>query len=265
MKEFIRSILGKRGYVVWKRNYFRFGISPFVDIGRLNAAWNRSLDIVFDVGANVGQFASEARRELPSVKIHSFEPHPRTFDKLIKANSDELMCRHCLALSEEIGQVTFYEYAAEGDGSLINSLIPNARFPTRFGYSNREIKVCSSTLDRFCEIENIRQIDFLKIDVEGGELSVLRGSKDMLSRGRVMAVYFEFNDLDPSSGMVGGSLMPIARYLKNFGFRYACTYTDRLLHGNELHVSANALFVLPPTEMRAMQQPNSRLGCRLRT
>ena len=46
--------------------------------------------------------------------------------------------------------------------------------------------------------------------------------------------------------MSGGLLMPIARYLGKFGLRYACTYTDFLLHGYQLHVVDNAMFVLPP-------------------
>jgi FkbM family methyltransferase len=245
MRQIFRSFLHKQGYVLWKRQFLRFGISPFVDMTRLNSAWGRSLNILFDVGANTGQFASEARQELPAAKIYSFEPHPRTFEKLVRSNIDNLMFPHSLALSDTDGEATFYEYGSEGDGTQINSLVPDARFPTRFGYKSREIKVRSSTLDHFCAAQNIEQVDFLKIDVEGGELSVLTGGKDMLSRERIMAVYMEFNDLDPMAGATGGSLVPIARYLGEFGLRYACTYTDRLLHGNDLHVVANALFVLP--------------------
>lgn len=87
----------------------------------------------------------------------------------------------------------------------------------------------------------------MKIDVEGAELSVLKGGTNMLSQGRISAVYLEFNDLEPVAGASGGSLLPMAHYLGDFGLRYACTYTDSLMHGNKLHVSANALFVLPPS------------------
>jgi FkbM family methyltransferase len=246
MKNLFRAFLDKRGYVLWKRNFFRFGISPFVDIARLNAAWGRPLDIVFDVGANVGEFSIEARRELPVATIHSFEPHPRSFDRLLELNTDQLIHPHCLALSEKIGEVAMYQYGAEGDGSHINSLIPNARFPTRFGYQSREIKVRTTTLDDFCESQNISRIDLLKLDVEGVELSVLRGAADMFSHGKILAVYFEFNDLEPITEASGGSLMPVARYLGQFGLSYACTYTDSILHDGQLHVVANALFVLSP-------------------
>jgi hypothetical protein len=86
MKNLVRSIFHKHGYVLWKRNFFRFGIWPFVDIGRLNSAWGRTVDVLFGVGANIGQFAIEARRELPAATIHSFEPHPQSFEKLSASN-----------------------------------------------------------------------------------------------------------------------------------------------------------------------------------
>jgi FkbM family methyltransferase len=245
MKQLLRSLLDKRGYVLWNRNFFRFGISPFVDMARLNGAWGRSIEVLFDVGANVGAFACESRRELPAAKIYSFEPHPRTFEKLSESKTDNRIFRHRLALGEEIGDVAFYEYGSEAGGAQLNSLIPNARSPTRFGYKSREIIVRSETLDHFCTRQNINRIDFLKIDVEGAELSVLKGAKDMLARRAIMAVYFEFNDLEPIAEAEGGALMPVARYLGGFGLRYACTYTDFLLHRNELCVVANALFVLP--------------------
>jgi FkbM family methyltransferase len=248
MKDLLRSFLYKRGYVLWKRDFLRFGTSPFVDMARLNTAWGRSLDVLFDVGANVGQFAREARRELPAAAIHCFEPHPRSFEKLLQSGADGLMHPHCLALSDKVDEVVLYEYSTEGEGSHLNSLVPNARFPERFGYKSSPIKVLSTTIDEFCAGQNIGRIDFLKIDVEGAELLVLKGAADMLKHGNISAVYTEFNDIESAPGTTGGSLVPIAHYLGEFGLRYACTYTDFLLHDKQLHVCANALFVLPPSK-----------------
>lgn len=250
MKNLLTAFLGRHGYVLWKRDFLRFGTSPFVDLGRLNVRWGRSLDVLFDVGANVGQFAREARLESPGTTIHSFEPHPRSFEKLSQSPADNLMHRHCIALSDNPGEVVLHEYSAEGNGSHINSLLPNARFPARFGFESRPITVRSSTLDDFCADHGVAGIDLLKIDVEGAELSVLKGGAAMLAGGGIRAVYFEFNDLEASLTADGGSLMPIARFLGEFGLHYACTYTDALLHDDQLHVVANALFVLPPSHDR---------------
>ena len=48
------------------------------------------------------------------------------------------------------------------------------------------------TLDDYCGREDIGQIDLVKIDVEGHELSVLKGSTRMLSQGRIKRIQFEY-------------------------------------------------------------------------
>lgn len=251
MKELIRSFLAKRGYVLWKWNFVRFGISPFLDMSRLNSVWGRRMEVVFDVGANVGQFAKEVRREVPGAIIHSFEPHPKTFEVLVRSKADDRMFHYCLALGDRTGPVSFFDYGKHCD---INSLVPDSRVTTQFGMSSTEITVDGSTLDDFCADHRINRIDFLKIDVEGAELLMLKGAQGMLSAGQIMAVYCEFNDLDAAADAAGGGLIPIAHYLRDFGLRYACTYTDYLLLRGELFVCANALFVLPPGRQEASKR-----------
>ena len=47
-------------------------------------------------------------------------------------------------------------------------------------------------LDAFCREHKIDRIDLLKIDVEGGELSVLKGATEMLNAGAIHMIQFEF-------------------------------------------------------------------------
>lgn len=53
-----------------------------------------------------------------------------------------------------------------------------------------------TTIDAFCIQENISSIDFLKIDTEGHELSVLDGAKEMIGNGAVTVVQFKFNEMN---------------------------------------------------------------------
>lgn len=52
--------------------------------------------------------------------------------------------------------------------------------------------VSLKTLDGYCEEKNIQAVDFLKIDVEGHELEVLRGAERMLKGGRIGIIQFEY-------------------------------------------------------------------------
>jgi FkbM family methyltransferase len=244
--EFARRLLARRGYLLLKRDFARYGMLPFLDAGRIGQSWNGTIGTVFDVGANQGQFASEALRELPFALIYSFEPHPATFRRLTQAISDARFSPHQLAFADCIGAATLYVYGESGDGSLINSLVANAQFPSRFGYEATGITVPCTTIDSFCTENAIEAIDFLKVDAEGGELLVLHGARRMMEEDRVRFVYVEFNTLRPDPDSSGGALLPIADYLSLFGFQYAVTYTDFALHRNEIAVCANALFVAPP-------------------
>lgn len=247
----LRNLLARRGYLLLKREYTRYGLSLFVDIVRFSRSWDGSVRTVFDVGANVGQFALEALHELPAARIYSFEPHPCTFKRLIAAISDSRLSAHPIALGERIGPSVMFVYGESGESSHLNSLVPNAHFPTKFGYAATQIAVPCTTIDVFCEENKIDEIDLLKIDTEGGDLLVLRGARRMFEEGRLRFVYVEFNTLLSEPDVAGGALFPIAEYLTPFGFRYVSAYTDFVFRQDDLFVCANALFVVPPDRSKA--------------
>jgi len=57
---------------------------------------------------------------------------------------------------------------------------------------DRTEKVVMTTIDRYCEKNDISQIDLLKIDVEGAEYQVLLGARSMLQHKRIRCCVFEF-------------------------------------------------------------------------
>ena len=243
----VHRVLDRFGYILVKRNFARFGYSLFTDVRRISRTWGWSVETVFDVGANVGQFATETLRGLPGATVYSFEPHPGAFAELSRLSGPQLKT-HELALAAEPGEATLYVYGSETETSLINSLTPNARFPQKFGFEPHEVKVRCATVDAFCQEAGIERIDLLKVDTEGFDLVVLRGAERMLREGRVRFVYVEFNDLFARAGTTGGALVPIAEYLDPFGFSYLCTYTDFVLYEGRVSVCANALFSVSPVE-----------------
>jgi hypothetical protein len=53
-----------------------------------------------------------------------------------------------------------------------------------------EIKL--TTIDLYCKKNNIEQIHFLKLDIEGHELNALNGAKNMIEKGKIDFIQFEF-------------------------------------------------------------------------
>jgi hypothetical protein len=111
-----------------------------------------------------------------------------------------------------------------------------------------ELGVCEcrvQTLDGFCHENAIERIDLLKIDVEGGELDVLRGSRQMLEQRRIGLVYVECHQLCSavsfSTTQGHTALAELDAFLSPFGYRFVTLYTESV-HLDECIGTYNALF-----------------------
>ncbi|NER99123.1 MAG: FkbM family methyltransferase [Symploca sp. SIO1B1] len=98
-----------------------------------------------------------------------------------------------VALGNYVGKAKLYVTEFPGCTSLYP---PNESYMARFAGYQEMIKLQSTleiettTLDEFCESENINEIDFLHLDVQGGELSVLQGAAQILKKS-VLAIATE--------------------------------------------------------------------------
>ena len=172
----------------------------------------------------------------------AFEPHPDTFKRLVDhSGSNGRFAAFNLALGDTVGMVDFFEYGS----STVNSLVPNSRHAVHFAEQSHRRQVQCTTLDAFCVDRGIASIDVLKIDVEGFELGVLKGAKDLLAGGRIRFVYLEYNDISADREAFGGSLAEIDSFLRQFGFRFVSSYTDNVVLDDPLFIVANALFMRP--------------------
>lgn len=239
----IKWALYRSGRVIINRN--TYGHDVFADIERLSQAWEYSIEVFFDVGANEGETITRARHNFESCRIVAFEPHPKTFEQLTsnmaKIPNVELLN---LALSSEVGKNVMFEY----ENSKINSLLPNAQYVARFADdASRQIWVDCTTIDQFCSDRHIKKIDVLKIDTEGFDLEVLKGAASMLAQQAIKFIYFEFNDISPRNNASGGALMPIDQLIRSYGYRFVATYNDYVVPEGELFLVSNALYALPPS------------------
>jgi FkbM family methyltransferase len=148
-------------------------------------------NVCFDIGAAAGLYTLELSKLAgPAGQVHSFEPvpfaHPM-LTRLLGGRSSANVRHHPVALSDEPGQSvmsvpvgrhgpvtgrSFLEAGAAGQGS-------NAEFQGQIG-----VDVEVQTLDGVCAAAELTRLDFIKIDVEGAELQVLKGGQASIERFR---------------------------------------------------------------------------------
>ncbi|MFC1843567.1 FkbM family methyltransferase [Thermodesulfobacteriota bacterium] len=152
--------------------------------------------VIFDVGANVGNYSIILKKEFHQAHIYAFEPNEKTFEQL-KTNVENSSTIKCInaGLGTEEKTETIYTYSDDLLSS--HASIYDDVFRTFHKRSDIvEIEFQMTTLDLFCEREKIQCIDFLKIDTEGNELNVLKGATKMLSEGNIKIIQFEFGECD---------------------------------------------------------------------
>lgn len=152
-------------------------------------------NIVFDVGANVGDWSLSISTHLgPGGVIHAFEPSLEVFGKLATKtrHCEEIRC-HNFGLSNKDGPLDFLF-------SRNNSQKSSAETSSAAMLHSKVTDFSQETLqfvrgDNFAKCHKISQIRFLKIDTEGHDLRVLEGFSEMIGRGDIDAIQFEYNSL----------------------------------------------------------------------
>jgi FkbM family methyltransferase len=158
---------------------------------------NIKTGVIFDVGANVGNYAKKLRTSNLEATIFCFEPHPVNFDKLHQnmANLNIKMLNVGVGSAE--GKLKLYDYADE-DGSSHASLYKDV-IETIHKRRSVEHEVEVIALDDFVVKNGIDRVNLLKIDTEGHEMSVLRGFERFIKSGKVDLIHFEFNEMNIAS------------------------------------------------------------------
>jgi FkbM family methyltransferase len=153
------------------------------DVGDLRFLW-KALDpgmVFMDLGAYQGIYSVIAGKKLHGTgSIFAFEPSPREFHRLrlhLRWNRLSTARVEMLALGAEKSQTTFFQVKS-GDTTRNGLRAPDSRDTVT------EIPVNITGLDEYIREQNIQRVDVIKLDVEGGEIDVLRGAAKVFREQR---------------------------------------------------------------------------------
>ena len=165
-------------------NFSNVIIEKIVDLKKKNV-------VVFDVGSFQGNFSRTLKNKLSKEKISAnfylFDPNPNI--KLKDFFTENI------ALSSKKGEKIFYlNNFLPSSGSSLKNIVANdklwniSRRVLTLGLKKNfsQIGVITDTIDNFCKKKKIKQINVLKIDVEGSEFEVIQGAKKQLESTEII-------------------------------------------------------------------------------
>ncbi|MCX6172884.1 MAG: FkbM family methyltransferase [Flavobacterium sp.] len=182
---------------------------------RIKLLQHHNIDVIIDIGANIGQYGSEMRNIGYKGRIISFEPTSEAFEKLSKTSKNDSNWEiHHSSLGERDGKTTINISKNSVSSSLLNSLpeltdsAPDASFVKK-----EEIDI--KKLDTIFDSLNIHNKNiYLKIDTQGYESLVLDGGKESLKK--ISGIQLEMALISSYEG--GITFQEMTAKLNGFGF-----------------------------------------------
>ncbi len=174
---------------------------------KLNQLLGKDIKQVIDVGAHQGEFIIKLGKLFYIKNAFSFEPNPEIF-KILNNNTNDLQNKNILKTFNlglgEINKTEILNVNIESSSSSINKLNEESNYFIRkyrvlnFFKNKKITRPVQIKIEKLSNILNkyeVNQIDLLKIDTEGYELSVLKGVINNLKDIKV--IYFEhhFDDM----------------------------------------------------------------------
>lgn len=182
---------------------------------------------VLDVGANVGAHTLHMARCVgPGGRVIAFEPTDWAYSKLLKnvsLNPDLASCvqaEQVLLTDDSASAVPlkiFSSWPLEG-GKDLHSIHLGRAMPVT--------KAVVKTLDGFVKEADLGRIDFIKIDVDGAEYSVLSGGMETLRRD-LPVIVTELAPYDPNAP--GGGIDRLLDLIEAVGYRWSSLVSGKVL------------------------------------
>ena len=173
-------------------------------------------DIVVDIGAHMGRYTIiSSKRVGANGKVVAIEAHPSNFEMLnsnIKLNQlTNVIPLNYAAYSKET-KIKLYLPDEESGYTMHHSIMSNYVF-TKYKDKTEDkfVEVSANTLDYLLQLNEITDVNWVKIDVEGAEFEVLKGASNVLSKSKDIALLIEVHGKD--------TYEPIIESLRSHNFK----------------------------------------------
>ena len=172
-----------------RRTFNRFGLDLHryrpeqSGVGRLHHMLSaHAINVVFDVGANVGQFAKALRQAGYLHKIVSFEPLPAAHAELLRESQHdrEWMIAPRAAIGDHDGEITIHVAGNSVSSSVLGMLESHVAAAPSSAYVNDETVPLHTLDSQVSTYLSGSDVSFLKIDTQGYEQYVLDGAPLLL-------------------------------------------------------------------------------------
>ncbi len=179
IKSILRNVFGLE--VFWTRN-FPLSAAQQDAIKLVSSLREFDIDLIMDIGANTGQFASEIRQYGYAGRIVSFEPLSQAHSELLQASAGDPMWDTYLrcALGDQDGEVDINIARNSESSSILSMLESHRNAAPETAYLGKEvvpIKTLDAVADQYLKDASA---PFLKIDTQGFEWQVLDGARKTL-------------------------------------------------------------------------------------
>ena len=142
-------------------------------------------DVVLDIGAHIGYYTLQfANLVGPTGKVYAFEPEPKNFELLkknVQINKHDNVVLIQKIVSDKDGIVEFFISKFDSIGNKL----------FKSNEAGSSIKIESTTLDEYFK-DLKKKIDFIKMDIQGGEGKAILGMKNLLKENKNLKIIQEW-------------------------------------------------------------------------
>ena len=195
------------------KSLFPFGIRRALKkIAGIPDTWNTLINlkekhgfnpkVIFDIGAYKGNWTKMCLKIFPSSRYYLFEPQDEMLPILERIANDNITIENSVLSNEDSKKVDFYQFKTSSSVLKFGKNIPSTKKVTK-------------SLDTFVKINKIKNINILKIDVQGYELQVLKGAISSLKSIEIIIVEVSFLEIYQNCPLAN----KLIQFLDDFNFQ----------------------------------------------